>query len=234
MNNLHSNKKPVYLIGDIHGEFIALKKALIHYDIRDCYLFCVGDLGIGFQHPNRGELGACKMLNDFFAERDIYFASIRGNHDDPQYFNGPKQILLSNFKLLSDYHSETINDQIFLFIGGAISVDRTTRIPEKSYWPNENFIYDESRIVECDVLVTHSAPQYIGPNDKTGIKYWCEVDKKLWDECLTERHYHDKLLAACKPKAHYCGHFHVSDSVEKDGCISRILDILEIKEHIRA
>jgi hypothetical protein len=99
---------------------------------------------------------------------------------------------------------------------------------------SENFVYDESRIIECDVLVTHSAPQHIGPNDRSGIKYWCEVDKKLWDECLTERHYHNKLLAACRPKAHYCGHFHVSDSVEKDGCISRILDILEIKEHIGA
>jgi len=222
--------KPVYIVGDLHGTFGAMKLSILHYNIRDCYLICVGDLGVGFNHPNK-ELLIWKNLNNFFAEHNITFLSIRGNHDDPKYFTGKDRIVFSNLELLSDYTVKNINGETFLFVGGAISVDRIARITNRSYWNNENFVLNAERVSQCDVLITHSAPSWNGPNDKTGIASWCNVDKSLWDECVQERKDHSSLISLCAPKKHYCGHFHMSSIAENDGCISTILNINEIKEH---
>lgn len=41
--------KPVLFIGDIHGAFNRLKDLIHKQGIENCYLICVGDLGIGFK-----------------------------------------------------------------------------------------------------------------------------------------------------------------------------------------
>lgn len=219
------------MLGDVHGQFDRLRKNIDKYNIRDCYIICVGDLGIGFAHPAKGELSACRELNTFFLDRNIHFMSIRGNHDDPDYFNGPCRIELSNFRLLPDYHTETFNGEKFLFVGGAVSIDRLFRVQGQSYWRDEIFVYDETRVTPCDVLVTHSAPYWIGPFDKDGLAGWCARDPKLWDECYKERMEHDLLIQKCGAKKHYCGHFHAYHWVDFRDCYSTILDIDQFKEH---
>lgn len=226
-----NNDKPIYILGDVHGQFARLRENIDKYDIRDCHVICVGDLGIGFQHPAKGELGECQKLNTFLHGRNIHFMSIRGNHDDPQYFNGPKRIELSNFRLLPDYHTETLNGERFMFVGGAVSIDRVYRIEGRSYWCNEVFVYDPDKVTDCDVLITHSAPYWNGPFDKDGLACWCEKDKTLWDECYRERREHDELIQKCGAKRHYCGHFHAYSWVDFRDCYSTILDIDQFKEH---
>lgn len=228
-----SNNKPVIILGDIHGAFDRLVNQVTRIDISSCYLICVGDLGIGFNYPSDGELRACNKLNDFFAARDIQFMSIRGNHDNPAYFNGSKRIELSHLKLLSDYHTETLNGEKYFFVGGAVSIDRVHRIPDRSWWADEKFIYDESKVMTCDVLITHSGPTYVGPFDKQGLSGWIQQDPLLWDICYAERIAHNQLIENCRAKTHYCGHFHCKDwAVSPNGiCTSRILDIEEIYEH---
>jgi len=223
--------KPVYIVGDLHGTFGAIKHSILHYNNRDCYLLCVGDLGVGFHHPER-EKSIGRKLNAFFAEHNIMFFSIRGNHDDPKYFTGRDRIVQSNLELLSDYTLKSINGKTFLFVGGAISVDRINRIPERSYWRDEGFVLCPELAVQCDVLITHSAPWWNGPTDKANISGWCSRDRLLWDECVQERNDHGTLIQLCTPKKHYCGHFHISSVTENNGCVSTMLNIDEIKEHI--
>lgn len=225
------DQKPIYILGDVHGQFGRLRENIVKFNFRDCYIICVGDLGIGFQHPLRGEMSQCVKLNNFMVERNIQFMSIRGNHDDPIYFNGPNQITLSNFRLLSDYHLEEINGERFLFVGGAVSIDRTHRTEGRSYWKDEVFVYDEERVQPCDVLITHSAPHWIGPFDKDGLSGWCERDATLWDICYKERIEHNLLIQKCGAKRHYCGHFHAYHWVEFGECYSTILNIDQFKEH---
>ena len=223
--------KPVYIVGDLHGHFGPMKMSILNYNISNCILICVGDLGVGFHHPYK-EHSIWRKLNDFFEHHNITFLSIRGNHDDPKYFSGTDRIVLSNLELVADYTRKTINGEEFLFVGGAISVDRIHRLPGTSYWHDETFVLRHELAAQCDVLITHSAPLWNGPTDKAGISSWCDKDKMLWDECVQERHDHTALLELCKPKKHYCGHFHTSSVAENHGCTSTILDINEIKEHI--
>lgn len=224
--------KPVYLIGDVHGKFEQLMYFIKDYGIKDCYLICVGDLGIGFKNNYQKERRAIDIYNEFFKKRGIHFMSIRGNHDDPSYFYDMKgKDTFSNFELLDDYSVKTLNAEKFLFVGGAVSIDRTARSLGSSYWENEEFYLVPEKIVECDILITHSAPSWLGPFDKDGIIGWCERDKTLWDECFKERMDIDQLVERSKAKRLYCGHFHMDVIGESNGCIGRILDELEIKEH---
>lgn len=234
----NSDKIPVLLLGDIHGQFARLRENIDKLDLRDCILICVGDLGIGFQHPAKGELHQARKMNTFFLGRNIKFMSIRGNHDDPQYFNGPRRIVLSNFILLPDYHAEVINGERWLFVGGATSIDRNAlhRVEGRSWWRNEALVLDESKVTAADVLVTHTSPTWIGPLDKEfivecgGGKH-TESGKKMWEDCLRERLDVDRLLDVSGAKRIYCGHFHEWRWVEFNDVYGTILDIDQIIEH---
>jgi predicted phosphodiesterase len=219
--------KPIYIVGDIHGKWDQLFLKIKASEIRNFTLIGVGDLGVGFLDADK-QARQFDYINSFFGGKGIDFIGIRGNHDDPSYFNS--SIDRSNFKLLPDYTSLTLNDKEFLFVGGAVSIDRKIRKEGVSYWTDEKFVLDHSKIKRCDVLVTHSAPTWSGPFDKSGISGWCDRDETLWDECLQERKDHDVLIKLCGASRHYCGHFHTSSSVDFDRCISTILDELEVKE----
>jgi DNA repair exonuclease SbcCD nuclease subunit len=223
--------KQILIIGDIHGNFKASISDIVRKNIRDCYLICVGDLGIGFNYSREGEIEGCRKMNDFMQDRNIHFMSIRGNHDDPSYFKKGSSASFPNFELLDDYTVRELNGEKFLFVGGAVSIDRLYRREGLSYWRDETFVLDESKIQECDVLITHSAPRWVGPFDKQGISSWCEKDPTLWDECLTERKDHDTLLKLSKPKRSYHGHFHLYSQIEHNGTVATILDELQIIEH---
>lgn len=68
--------------------------------------------------------------------RDSVLYIVRGNHDDPNWFKDDKFLEikseLSNINFVSDYIVININDENFLMIGGAVSVDRTVQ-RQKSY-----------------------------------------------------------------------------------------------------
>ena len=222
--------KPIYIVGDVHGKWDELFTRINNYEIKDCYLICVGDLGIGFKDSHAKEIRMLEIANTFFAARDIEFLSIRGNHDNPTFFN--KEIkTFSNLRLIPDYHVEFINDEKFLFVGGAVSIDRKIRKPNFSYWEDELFVLKPEFAVPCDVLITHSAPIWIGPVDKEGILGWCDRDEYLWRDCIKERDDHTELYRLANPKKAFIGHFHLPFSVDFRGCRARILAELEIIEH---
>jgi hypothetical protein len=221
--------KPIYIIGDIHGEWNSLIRKIESSGIRDCHMICVGDFGIGFYDPAT-DGKTLSVLNEFFEERNIMFRTIRGNHDDPSWFDGT--IKYSNLVLQRDYSIESISDIRFGFVGGAVSIDRNLRKLGRDLFTGEEFKYCPEKILPVDVVITHSAPLWNGPHDKTGlIVDMMGNDVTLWDECYDERLLHSRVISEYRARHHYCGHFHLHSSAEHDGCRSRILDILEIVEH---
>lgn len=214
---------PIYLVGDIHGDWDVHRWHA--ENIENCYLIALGDIGIGFIEKKK-QMRQIKLMEAWHKKRNIQFIGFHGNHDDPRYFQG--DVNLPFFKLVPDYTFMNLNGIDILMVGGAISIDRVARKLGKSYWKDEVFVLHEDKVKSCDVLLTHSAPVWNGPMDKRDIEDWCLKDETLWDECIKEREDHTRLIDLCKPKRHYCGHFHASSAATFEGCRSRILDINEI------
>lgn len=219
----------VFLVGDTHGNNNHLFRMIDEYEIRDCLIVHCGDGGEMGEH--RKLIKEFKLLNNRFKKGGINYVSVRGNHSNPRYFDG--SINLSNFELIPDYTYRQINGLTFLFIGGALSIDRLDRKEGISYWKDEIFVLKPELLTQtCDVLVTHSAPSWIGPNDKEGIAYWCQRDETLWEECQEERRLHDELFEIVKPRFSYHGHYHSHYFRVYNGCKARILAELEMVEFI--
>lgn len=230
MISIYNNKlNNIYIIADIHGRFTTLINEInINPILNDCILICAGDIGVGFNSKEYYN-NIFENLNNLFLSRNIHAYFIRGNHDDPEYFNG--QIYYSNLKLVPDYSVIINNDKHILCIGGGISIDRVNRIAYDkihlnfdslypSYWINEEPIFDENIIneltslnININTIVTHTSPSFAYKNDKNGIEYWLSLDENLSKSIDNERLTMNNILYCLQKNGHNItkwiyGHFH--------------------------
>lgn len=131
-NYLHiiGEDKPLFVLGDLHGYIDILKRNIIQYNISDCSIVVAGDIGIGFL-SRQYHINEYQNLNDFVKKYNITLYLVRGNHDDPKYFNRNidenDDFMLSHVKVVPDYTVLTVNNKNILLIGGAVSIDREYR-----------------------------------------------------------------------------------------------------------
>ena len=224
---------PTYLLGDHHGDIDLLFAILDHRAIRNAIVIHVGDGEEGYPDWKTED---AENLNDRFARLNIEYLSIRGNHSNPHFFDG--RVMLPNFKFLPDYTRREINGQSWLFVGGAVSVNRIDRIPGQTWWQEEAFVFRTEQTGPADVLVTHSGPSWIGPGTRNPFIDACclaEVDfgcDSLLQELKDERKTHEDLFRAVKPRTWYLGHFHEKAEKTRSGCRTRILNCHELVLHI--
>ncbi len=229
--------KPIYVLGDIHGNIEFVKYHIETYSMSDCIIIQVGDFGIGFRSEVNENL-TLKLLNKFSKLRNITMYAIRGNHDDPYYFGGKH--ISSNLILLKDYSVLELEGFNFLLVGGAISIDRKIRVKGKSYWEGELFVLDEQKLSDIkgiDVVITHNSPDFafpIGLNDL--VMHYAQNDVHLLTELPKERglisKMYDILSLNNDIKKWYFGHFHTAKTQEINGIIFTALNINEFKEVI--
>jgi len=99
---------------------------------------------------------------------------IRGNHDDPAYFQ-EERIHHERFRCIPDYSVIQACGHNVLCVGGAVSIDRDYRKKHDSrhlrsgvasYWADEMPVYDKERLdsisqeLKIDTVVTHTAPSF--------------------------------------------------------------------------
>lgn len=242
--------KNVVVCGDIHGEFGTLvNKLCIQYRMEDTLLIVAGDCGFGFEKPEYYEqiynrvVGRLRKANNW-----VVF--VRGNHDDPSYFNEEK-ISHRRWRTVPDYSVISACGHAILCVGGAISIDRSYRRIEQYlqnlketgyYWINEAPYYDSEKLdaladFSIDTVVTHTAPSFCEKKTKRGLSGWAENDPDLYDDLKYERAVMDRLLNELRDRWHpvlgwYYGHFHDSWTGIVEGIKYRMLDILEICEVI--
>lgn len=163
--------KSLYVVGDIHGNFGTLINTIKEKGINDSVIILCGDCGIGFEFPEYYK-DLFRYYNSVFKERNNICIMLRGNHDDPSYFNGKNKIRFSNVRTIPDYTvlSLDINDHIYnvLCVGGAVSIDRlwrkatyknaldvrklylpeseAIRITHRSYWEDEAPVYKKQKL----------------------------------------------------------------------------------------
>lgn len=223
------SRKQIIFLGDHHGTWPVLFDELNRRHITDCYLISVGDVGIGFIKPQTSQLEHIHELNQRFKKLGINFLGIRGNHDDPNYFNGRNRVVLSNFELIEDYTIAQYGPYKIQFIGGATSIDRTIRQEGMSYWREENLNFVPDKCEPADVLVTHTAPNGCFPHGFAScVTEWFEEDTNLEKDLIKEKELMSILLEIVKPKLHVYGHFHASADEVVKNCRHRLLNICEM------
>lgn len=154
--------KPAHIavLGDIHGAFSVVEKALRKHP--GVPVLQVGDMGFGFPHYKRWR----RMLIPDPTGKDpekfqTRFAFIRGNHDSPA-------VCAAHPNYLGDFgiHEPT---GVFFFSGGE-STDREDRHSGIDWWPEEQLPYD--RMVEAinlyekvrpSVVISHECPSSLIP-----------------------------------------------------------------------
>jgi UDP-2,3-diacylglucosamine pyrophosphatase LpxH len=203
-------------IGDVHGEFNELSDKVANTYLKNSSFIQVGDFGLGFKH-RENETDHLNALNERLKDANNEMYVIRGNHDNPAYFNNDSGY--SNIEFLKDYSVLRIEDLTILLAGGAVSIDRSSRHIGSSYWVGEEFVYEESLVAmsikelkTIDIVVTHNSPIEFHPQDlNNNVMAWSRRDTDLLSDLSKERYRHSMLLnhligKKLKPKFWYYGH----------------------------
>lgn len=187
-------------IGDIHGN--TRRYVDIANESPDGISIQVGDFGMGFSI----DYDILTKLNG-----ENYF--IRGNHDSPnkchEYLNFGK----NNTRLswVEDGMIWNYRNKLFLFIGGAFSIDQERRVDGVSWWHDEeltinqfNIIIDKiSKYPRFDYIITHDCPEL-------GCKKIDKYYKNFTHWNSRTRHALQSILEINQPKHWIHGHWHIS------------------------
>lgn len=226
----------ILFCGDIHGDWKGFLKMIRKRKITNAHIFICGDIGIGFKGNYDKEIKELEHYNVPFGKDSNYIYCIRGNHDDPRYFDG--SIFLDNIKLVSDYSIIDAEGVRILCIGGATSVDRYCRTEGKDYWKNEVLKYNYKAIdliKNVDVLCTHTSIPPVNFGNSIDIEFFKDMDDKLEEDINEERlkieALRNSLFQSNNIKNWYHGHFHASNVDSRSNYKIHSLDIMELKEH---
>lgn len=151
----------LYCFGDIHGEFGAILATIKRYEIKDSVMVFCGDIGIGFEKKGYYDRWFDK-LTKVLSRNNVYVVFIRGNHDDPEYFNG-KTFNRKYIKVVKDYtilEIERSEQEYYriLCVGGGISIDRLYRLEKTEEYVRKYMLWHM-----CDETEARS---------KAGKLYW--------------------------------------------------------------
>lgn len=192
----------IRFIGDVHGKFGRYRTILQTSPHRTHQ---VGDMGVGFLRWPHGEPQANPPF-DLMVEKEATFH--RGNHDSPKVCREHKQCIQDG----------TVIDNM-MFIGGALSIDKAMRIPDFSWWENEELPSSELRIMKMvygvnapPIMVTHECPESIAEMIVGSLADLARPGQKIKLDprfASRTRFAFESMFRAYKPKLWLFGHWHV-------------------------
>ena len=214
----YSNIENIYVLGGICGDFNYIPSTLNRgYDetkkqvdsllklkpqkkYSNSIIICAGDNNIGFNNEDYYR-NLFSNMNEFLSKTDTTLIFVRGNNDDPSFYN-EKKIDLSHIKTIPDYSVIITKKGGIICIGGGLSLDRTWREKRqklisnisngkrrKLYWEDEmpQFKEDELNEIlsnEFNIfgVISHVAPTFAFPEivyDNASNDEKIDADKEL-------------------------------------------------------
>ena len=201
--------------------------------INDCVIIVAGDCGFGFCKEEYYHQIFNKYI-PLLEQNNIYIYFVRGNHDDPSYFEEGK-INFERIKTIPDYSIIQLANKNILCVGGATSIDRVWRKQreevinkykthkKKLYWEQELPLYSEEKLkeindsgIKIDTVITHTSPHFMFPTQKLGVNAWARVDSNIYKDIEKERSTLTQIYEFLKKNEHplkvWCyGHFHMEN-----------------------
>lgn len=251
--NLSYREDFVAVCGDIHGEFETLAFNVVQKGMENAIVIVAGDCGFGFNKLAYYDDLYKRKLHKKLEKQNVLLLMVRGNHDDPLFFD--KELIdYPYMKTLPDYTLVHTKGHNILCVGGAVSIDRQFRLSQMDYnrifgkkrlplyWKDEYFRYDEEQLrileienIKVDTVITHSAPDFCPPLTKGDVEHFCANDEELASDLDKERKDLTRLYEWLIENGHplsnwFYGHFHASaESLDEiTGTKFRLLDIQEL------
>lgn len=185
----------ILFVGDVHGKFNYINEYI--KDDNPSMVISTGDFGY---YPTFFE----ENIKNINFEKPVYF--IDGNHEDHWALKKLENNVIKNNLIYQPRGSYiNVNKHNILFLGGANSIDKHSRIVGYDWFPEEILtekdIYNIDDSINYDIIVTHTCPQIIFDkylklktieNDfsRTVLQYVFEkYIPKLW----IFSHFHDNL-----------------------------------------
>ena len=231
----------IIAIGDVHGEFNKMQSKMVEImeSAGEPVNFVqVGDFGLGFERPKKDH-DRLTTINHFLKEKDSKLYVIRGNHDNPAFWEWGCGYQFSNIEFVPDDYIRVIEGKSCYFAGGAVSVDRSRRTQGIDYWAGEIYnVKDLLRFVSdpIDILFTHDVYHPVSPFNVSSdtMKYWCEKDENLMADIIQSqfvmKSLYEDILKTNPNFSWYHGHYHEPHVTNNDGQVVHSLSILEFKE----
>ena len=237
-------ERHLWICGDIHGELSNfIWKAACQLKIRIADILIVGDFGAGFGRPKSMDVAYAKICSAL-EENDIRLYTIRGNHDDPAFFDGLHDY--EHLRFLPDHRTIELCGKKIYPIGGAVStdidlVDPLTRksrrmqndalirfgSSKRIWWPDETPVQITENLPEiADIVVSHEAPLSFAPVPLREA----HVRDCTWQKVVESRRYLDFVLNKVKPSQWFYGHYHSHYEGNFQGTHYLGLDIAEMAQ----
>lgn len=180
-----------------------LKNSANNY-YNDSVIIVCGNCGIGSKSMKYYDEVFGKF-NEVLKANNCFVLFVRGNNDDPSFFNECK-IDLSNVKTIPDYSVVLLNPFNCLCIGGSVSLDKEWKLSQqetfgkKLYWENEQPYFDEKTLDEIlkkyqiGCVVTSTSPSFVFPGTNAFNKSrWVKSNDGIKSTFSSERKVLDKI-----------------------------------------
>lgn len=220
----------IFVIGDTHGKFGCIEEWLYEYANQGDTLISVGDFG-SMTHPKRLE-----SLGNKLVDKGVTCLANRGNHSIPLFHSQNKKF--GGLEFAPDYSIKNIEGERFLFLGGAVSVDRSRREEGRDWFAGEEFNLQKEKIKlirNVDYVISHACPNFAAPfpvKDGGIVDYYSDIDRGLLSSLKKEgrdmKLAFDILSQNNKIKKWIFGHWHTTHRREQNSVQFRCLDIDEM------
>ncbi len=228
-NPIAARSNDIALLGDTHS-IVATTVCMESPYIRGVDVVFLGD-GAEIADPREPNaiIAQFEELNKACIAQDVRLFCIRGNHSDPRFWRGGYDF--SNLFFVPDYTTMTFpNGKRASLLGGAISIDRKTRVEGIDYWKDE--VTPRCKILEPhDFLFAHDAPEEFNASTLSlcrSFPWFVEKDANLIEDCLRQRETISNVARSVGAKYLASGNFHQPEMAEKGGIFYRCVGAQEM------
>ena len=215
----------IYITGDMHGDIQTFKNIMGKITCKlENTLIVLGDLGANY-YLNKTD----KKFKNIISQYNINLFVIRGNHDaNPANLNYMKEIKkYGNIGYIEEEYPNifyakngevyNIENNTFLVLGGAYSVDKWYRLEKGYKWFADEQMTEEEKqnfwnknITKVDTILSHTCPYANRPIHL----FLTQIDQSSVDNSMEK--FLDEVKLKVEYKNWFFGHYHADEKVEED------------------
>ena len=192
------------ILGTIFEAYPRDKKKTLSYE--NSLIVVSGNSGIGLKKRAFYE-ELFSHLEKILAANNCYLFFVRGNNDDPSYFEN-RLIDFEHIKTIPDYSVIVLKTYNCLCIGGSVSIDKEWKLSQentfgkKCFWENESPLLDEAKLDEIldsfkiSCVITSTSPSFAPPSTNLfRNSKWFDNNAEMVQEFSKERKVMDAIYA---------------------------------------